>query len=59
MHFIPLHRMTYWRLFGSLDRADFPVAESLADRNLSLPLWPGMRAKDQHRVVKEIRKALG
>ena len=59
MHFIPLHRMTYWRELGSLDRADFPVAESLADRNLSLPLWPGMRAKDQHRVVKEIRKALG
>ena len=58
MHFIPLHRMSYWREYGSLESRDFPVAESLADRNLSLPLWPGMRAKDQRRVVREIRKAV-
>jgi dTDP-4-amino-4,6-dideoxygalactose transaminase len=39
-------------------RGAFPVAESVAARTLSLPLWVGMSVEDQERVVEEVRKAV-
>ncbi len=57
VHFIPLHRMTYWKERYSLNPADFPVAETMADRNLSIPLWPGLRNKDIRRIIREVRVA--
>ena len=36
----------------------FPVAESVAARTLSLPLWVGMPIEDQERVVAALREVL-
>ncbi|MDF1567436.1 MAG: DegT/DnrJ/EryC1/StrS family aminotransferase [Spirochaetaceae bacterium] len=58
VHFIPLHRMEYWKNRYKLNPADFPVAENLADRILSLPLWPGMKRRDQDRVIRTVRESL-
>jgi dTDP-4-amino-4,6-dideoxygalactose transaminase len=41
VHFIPLHLHPYYRGLGYAP-GDFPVAESLYERSMSLPLWPGM-----------------
>lgn len=37
---------------------DFPVAERLAGEILSLPVFPGITAEQQERVVRELRAAL-
>lgn len=45
--------------FGDLGkRGDFPVAETLADRILSLPLFPEITEGQQARVVAAVRAAL-
>jgi dTDP-4-amino-4,6-dideoxygalactose transaminase len=45
--------------FGTLGKAgDFPVAEAMADRILSLPLFPQITADQQERVVEVLRSAL-
>lgn len=58
VHFIPLHRMSYWKDQYKLETANYPVAENLSQRILSLPLWPGLSVKDQRRIIKTIRGAL-
>lgn len=58
VHFIPLHRMTYWKKSCHLKARDFPVAEALADRILSIPIWPGLKTRDQYRIIRAIRKGL-
>ncbi len=58
VHFIPLHRMSYWKKTLNLSSNDFPMAESLADRILSIPLWPGLKRKDQDRIISIIRQEL-
>lgn len=58
MHFIPLHRMTYWKTQYHLQSSDFPVAEDLTQRSLSLPLWPGLSRKNQNRIIEVIRRSV-
>ncbi|HZG88717.1 MAG TPA: DegT/DnrJ/EryC1/StrS family aminotransferase [Pseudonocardia sp.] len=40
------------------DRGDFPVAEAMADRILSLPLYPGITATQQERVADALAAAV-
>ncbi|OQX29033.1 MAG: hypothetical protein B0D92_05830 [Spirochaeta sp. LUC14_002_19_P3] len=56
VHFIPLHRMSYWRKNYNLLPENFPVADSLADRILSIPLWPGMKKQQQQRVIAALKE---
>jgi dTDP-4-amino-4,6-dideoxygalactose transaminase len=59
VHFIPLHRMSYWKNRYNLNMEDFPVADSLSSRSLSLPLWPGLKRKEVLRISSVIRKTVG
>ncbi|MCK5248739.1 MAG: DegT/DnrJ/EryC1/StrS aminotransferase family protein, partial [Spirochaetaceae bacterium] len=58
VHFIPLHRMTYWKSQYELNPLNFPIADDLAQRSLSLPLWPGLSRKNQRRTIEVIRRTL-
>lgn len=58
VHFKPLHHMSYWKNQYGLDAVDFPVAENISQRILSLPLWPGLSAGMQRRIVNSVRRAL-
>jgi perosamine synthetase len=42
VHFIPLHRQPYYRDACGLDAAAFPGCESTFQRQISLPIFPGM-----------------
>lgn len=58
-----VHYPTPLHLTGALSplgyaRGDFPVAEALAGEILSLPLFPGISAAEQERVVAELGAAL-
>jgi len=53
----PIHLLGAFAQLGHR-RGDFPVAERAADEVLSLPLFPGVTAAQQKRVVDELRRAL-
>jgi dTDP-4-amino-4,6-dideoxygalactose transaminase len=52
----PAHLNPAWNALGA--RGDFPAAERLAERTLSLPMFPGIRADEVDRVVEALRNAL-
>ena len=50
---IPVHRQEAYRSLG-FKTGDFPVAEAVAAQVLSLPMFPGLTADQQERVVEAI-----
>lgn len=54
MHYpVPVHLQGAYQELG-YKKGDYPVAERLADTELSLPLWCGMTSEDQKEVVQAI-----
>ena len=52
---IPIHLQNAYRSMG-FKKGDFPVTESVAAQVLSLPMFPGLSAAQQKRVVEEIAR---
>ena len=53
----PAHLNPAWSHLGA--RGDFPAAERLAERTLSLPMFPGITAEEIDRVAAALRDVLG
>jgi len=51
LHYRAVHLYPYYREQFGFKRGDFPNAESISDRIVSLPLFPTMTNADQERVV--------
>jgi len=58
VHFIPLHLMTYYQRTFGYKRGDFPAAEKVFSRIVSLPFFPRMRNEDAERVVTGLNTIL-
>lgn len=58
VHFIPLHRHTYWRESLELQRSSYPVADAEFERAISLPIFSRMTDNDRDRVVDALWKVL-
>lgn len=56
VHFIPLHLHPYYRRTYGYKRGDFPNAEYVYDRIISLPLYPSMSKDDVGDVINAIKK---
>lgn len=54
VHFIPLHMHSYYRDTFGLTDEDFPVATALAQRIVSLPIFPGMTDEEVTRVIETV-----
>jgi dTDP-4-amino-4,6-dideoxygalactose transaminase len=55
VHCIPLHTMHYYqRMYGYHD-GDFPVAEDIYSRCLSLPIYAAMTDEDVAYVIETVR----
>jgi dTDP-4-amino-4,6-dideoxygalactose transaminase len=54
---VPVHLQPALASLG-YTRGEFPVAERAADRQLSLPLYPGIQPRQQERVVEVLLAAL-
>jgi dTDP-4-amino-4,6-dideoxygalactose transaminase len=54
----PLHLQPSLRFLG-YEPGSLPVTEEVAADNFSVPLWPGIPAEAQERVVEVIRAAVG
>ncbi|PIN73333.1 UDP-4-amino-4,6-dideoxy-N-acetyl-beta-L-altrosamine transaminase [Candidatus Woesearchaeota archaeon CG10_big_fil_rev_8_21_14_0_10_45_16] len=58
VHFIPLHLHPYYQKKYGYKRGDFPTAEFIYDREVSLPLYPGMTRQDVEYVVEAVKEIL-
>jgi dTDP-4-amino-4,6-dideoxygalactose transaminase len=59
VHYRGVHLHPYYRDRYGLAAEDFPVASSISERTLSLPLDPKITAADQDDVVAALRELLG
>ena len=51
LHYRAVHLYPYYREHYGFKPGDFPVAESISERIVSLPLFPSMSDADQDRVI--------
>jgi dTDP-4-amino-4,6-dideoxygalactose transaminase len=51
VHFIPLHLHPHYQNRYGYKQGDFPVAERIFERSLSLPIWPDMTTDQVDRVA--------
>ena len=58
VHFIPLHLHPYYQHKYGYKRGDFPVAESVFDREISLPIYPKMTQDDVNDVIASVLKVV-
>lgn len=56
VHFDPLHLHKYYRETFGYQAGDYPNAEYIGNRTLSLPFYPHMTEKDVEDVVEAVRK---
>ena len=54
----PLHLQPALRYLG-YSEGDLPETERAAKENFSIPLWAGITAEQQERVVETVRATLG
>ena len=58
VHYIPLHLFDFYQKQYGYSVGDFPHAEEVFERVVSLPLHPGLTESDVHLVVDAIRSVL-
>ena len=56
VHFIPLHLHPYYQKTYGYKKGDFPTAEYLFKREISLPLYPEMSEEDVRYVAEAIKE---
>jgi dTDP-4-amino-4,6-dideoxygalactose transaminase len=59
LHYRAVHLYPYYREHFGFKRGDFPVAETISDRIVSLPLFPSMTEADQDRAVSAMADLFG
>jgi dTDP-4-amino-4,6-dideoxygalactose transaminase len=59
LHYRAVHLYPYYREHFGFKRGDFPNAESISDRIVSLPLFPAMTDADQDRVIGAMKDLFG
>ena len=58
VHFIPVHLHPYYRDTFGFKRGDYPRAEHVYDRILSLPLYPKMIEQDVEDVIAAVKRVV-
>ena len=59
LHYRAVHLYPYYREHYGFKRGDYPVAETISDRIVSLPLFPAMTDADQDRVINAMADLFG
>ena len=58
VHFIPLHRHSYYQKTFDYQPSQFPMAEHLFEGMFSLPLYPKMTDEDVSDVIRAVQRQL-
>jgi len=56
VHFIPVHKHPYYKNTFGYDEKNFPVANSVFEKCVSLPIYPGMKSDEQEFVIERVLK---
>ncbi|OGK21867.1 UDP-4-amino-4,6-dideoxy-N-acetyl-beta-L-altrosamine transaminase [Candidatus Roizmanbacteria bacterium RIFCSPHIGHO2_02_FULL_37_13b] len=56
VHFIPAHMHSFYRSKYGFKKGDYPKAEFIGDRTISLPLGPGFKTEDIKYVIKVLHE---
>ncbi|HOK80322.1 MAG TPA: DegT/DnrJ/EryC1/StrS family aminotransferase [bacterium] len=56
VHFIPVHKHPYYKNAFGYDEKNFPVANSVFEKCVSLPIYPGMKSDEQDFVIERVLK---
>ncbi|MBI2267559.1 MAG: UDP-4-amino-4,6-dideoxy-N-acetyl-beta-L-altrosamine transaminase [Armatimonadetes bacterium] len=59
VHYIPVHLHPYYRENLDTKEGDYPIAEGLYRKILTLPLFPRMTDKDVEDVILAVKKVIG
>jgi len=59
VHFTALHLHKYYRETFGYERGDFPNAEWIGERTVSLPLSPKLTDEDIYDVVRAVKRSIG
>jgi len=54
VHFIPIHRHTYYRNTYNYCENDYPVANEVFSKSLSLPIYPGLDDSDITYIIESV-----
>lgn len=57
VHYIPIHLQPYYQNLG-FKPGDFPNAEAFYQNALTIPLFPGMTADEQDKVIQVLKEVL-
>jgi dTDP-4-amino-4,6-dideoxygalactose transaminase len=58
VNYQPIHMLTYYRKRFGYQRGDFPVAEEIGRRTITLPLYPKLKNSELDYIVRLLRKEL-
>jgi dTDP-4-amino-4,6-dideoxygalactose transaminase len=58
VHFIPLYKHPYYKTTFNYDPAEFTVSDSIYERIISLPIYPGMSNDDVAQVISSVEDVL-
>ncbi|MEF9475548.1 MAG: DegT/DnrJ/EryC1/StrS family aminotransferase, partial [Candidatus Mariimomonas ferrooxydans] len=59
VNYRPIHLLKYYRETFGYSEGDFPVAEEIGRRTISLPLYPSLTEEDVGHVVKVFKDEIG
>lgn len=58
IHYLPIHRHSYYKTKYNLDSKDYPVADRIGLSCLTLPIHPNMTLADAAKVIKGLKKVI-
>ena len=54
VHFIPIHKHFYYKKQFSYNDDDYPVANIIYKKSLSLPIYPGLSGDEIEYIIKHV-----
>jgi len=59
VHFIPIHKHPYYKERYGYKDSDYPVANTVFEKSLSLPIYPDMSSEEIDYVIKNVLEVVG
>ncbi|MFC1771266.1 DegT/DnrJ/EryC1/StrS family aminotransferase [Candidatus Margulisiibacteriota bacterium] len=56
VHFLPVHKHKYYKNKFGYNNEDFPVANSVFEKSLSLPIYPGLQEDETDYIIQKLKK---
>jgi dTDP-4-amino-4,6-dideoxygalactose transaminase len=58
VNYRPIHLLKYYRDVFKYKKGDFPVAEDIGMRTISIPMYPGLKDNEIKQVIKSVKEVI-